>query len=57
MGFCGQYSEGFDDFYEFGGMSADEMDQQLPSDLNEAFCISENQRMWEEENQESNDEC
>ena len=56
MGFCGQYSEGFDDFYEYGGMSADEMDEQLPPELNEAFCISENQRMWEEENAEENED-
>ena len=31
-------------------MSADEIDEQIPGDLNEAFCIAENQRMWEEEN-------
>lgn len=50
MAFCGRYSDGDDDYYEYGNMSADEIDERIPEELNEAFCIAENQRMWEDEN-------
>ena len=52
MGFCGIWDEGFDDYYEIGGESADEVAEMLPDELDEMFGISENIRMWEEENQE-----
>ena len=56
MAFCGRYRDGFDDFYEYGGMSADEIDEKIPQYINEAFCIAENKRMWEEENAEENED-
>ena len=49
MAFCGRYADGEDDFYEYGGMSADEIDDGIPSELNEAFCIAENVREFESE--------
>jgi hypothetical protein len=52
MGFCGIWDEGFDDYYEIGGETADEVAEMLPEVLDEMFCISENIREWEEENQE-----
>jgi hypothetical protein len=52
MGFCGIWDEGFDDYYEISGESADEVAEMLPEVLDEMFCISENIREWEEENQE-----
>ena len=36
-------------------MSADEAEEYLPEALDEMFCITENMREWEEENEE-NDE-
>jgi hypothetical protein len=52
MAFAGIYSENGDDFYELGGMTADDVEDQLPSELDIKFCISEGIRDWEEENQE-----
>ena len=51
MGFCGEYSEGFDQTYEIPG-NADDAEAEIPSYIDEAFGIVENMRMWEEENQE-----
>jgi hypothetical protein len=52
MAFCGHYTNGFDDYYELSGMDADEVEANIPSDLNEAFSISENMREWYEENED-----
>jgi hypothetical protein len=52
MGYCGIYEDGQDDYYEFDGMSADEIAEELPSELDECFGISESVREWEEENEE-----
>ena len=52
MAFCGRYSDGNDDYYEYSGMNADEVDIEIPSDINEAFAIAENMRSWEEENED-----
>jgi Ferredoxin-like domain in Api92-like protein len=52
MAFCGHYVDGNDDYYELGGMSADQVEITIPSDLNESFCISENMREYEQENED-----
>ena len=53
MAFCGtvETSDGelYDSFYEYSGMSSDEVEDMLPPELNESFCISENIAQWEEE--------
>ena len=42
MAFCGKYTtEDDDDFYEYGDMSADEIRENIPSDIDEAFGISD----------------
>ena len=46
--FCGEYSDGFDQYYEIPGNS-DDVDAEIPEHINEAFGIAENMRMWEEE--------
>jgi hypothetical protein len=51
MGFAGMY-EGSDEYYEYSGMSADEAEDYLPEALNEMYCITENMREWEEENED-----
>lgn len=49
MGFCGHYTtEDGDECYETAGMTADQADEELPADLNEAFCIAESIRENEE---------
>jgi hypothetical protein len=42
-----------DDYYEYGDMSSDEVDETLPAELNEMFCISDTMAEYEsEENQD-----
>ena len=52
MAYAGVWEDGCDDYYELGNMSADEVEQQLPKDLDEMFCISEGIREYEAENEE-----
>jgi hypothetical protein len=52
MAFAGIWEDGFDDFYEYGGLDSAGIAEELPAELDEAFCISEDVAMWEEENQE-----
>ena len=52
MCYCGRYVDGYDEYYDYTDMNADEMEEQLPSDLDEMFGISEHARMWEEENED-----
>jgi hypothetical protein len=49
MCFVGRYADGVDDYYDYSELSADEVDEQIPAELNEEFCISEMMREWEEE--------
>ena len=53
MCFAGIWENGDDDFFEYGGMSSDQVDAELPADLNEMFCIAETVAQYEdEENQD-----
>ena len=49
MNFAGIWDNGDDDFYELPG-NAEEVREELPTVLDEMFCISENMEMWAEEN-------
>lgn len=58
MGFAGMYftdpdGQLADDYYDIGEMTADEVADELPSDLDEAFAISEQMRLDEEYESES----
>jgi len=56
MGFCGVFSEGFDDYFDITDMSAEDVADLLPNVLDEMFGISENIAEWEQENaEEEND--
>lgn len=53
MAFCGEYTtDGDEQFYDYSGLDADGVEEQIPEHINEAFNISEYMRDWEEENQE-----
>ena len=52
MAFAGVWEDGFDDYYEYGGMSSTEIAETLPAELDEAFGISEDVAQWEAENAE-----
>ena len=52
MGFAGIYEDGHDDYYEYGGLNAEQIAEELPEALDEMFNISEDVAMWEEENAE-----
>jgi len=56
MAFAGIWEDGFDDYYEYGGMDSKEIAETLPVELGEAFGISEDAAMWEEENKEEEEE-
>lgn len=48
MAFCGIWEDGVDDYYELSHLSADQVEDTIPSDLDEMFCISETMREYEE---------
>jgi hypothetical protein len=52
MCYAGVWEDGVDDYYEYSGMSSTEVAEQLPVELDEAFCISEQMAEYEEENLE-----
>ena len=52
MAFCGHYYDGCDDYYEYGNLSADEIEDEIPSEINELFGISDYQRQCEEDSEE-----
>jgi len=56
MAFAGVWEDGFDDYYEYGGMNSDEIADTLPVELDEMFCISEDVAQWEAENTEEENE-
>lgn len=56
VNFCGQYFDGQDETYELNNLTSDEAKDQLPSELDEAFGISEQIAYWEAEQEEENDE-
>ena len=52
MAFAGVWEDGSDDYYEYGGMSADEIEADMPVELDEAFGISQAVSEWEQELEE-----
>jgi hypothetical protein len=50
MAFAGRWEDGCDDYYEYSGMTSDEIADTLPDDLDETFSISEQVAEYEEEN-------
>jgi hypothetical protein len=56
MCFAGLFDENGDDFYELGGMTADQVAEEINPEIDECMCISESMREWEEENAEEEEE-
>ena len=54
MAFAGVWEDGSDDYYEYGGMTADEIEATLPPELDEAYGISQAVSEWEQEQEEEN---
>ena len=50
--FVGNWRNGDDDYYEYSDLSADEIDEEIPEELNEMYGISEYKRQCEEEEEE-----
>ena len=50
MCFAGVWEDGCDDYYDYSNMTSDEVQEELPVELDEAFGISEQIAEWEEEN-------
>jgi hypothetical protein len=55
MNFAGIWEDGVDDFYELESGS-EAVREQIPSVLDEMFCISESMAEWEEENEQENEQ-
>ena len=55
MCFAGIYDNGADESYEYSDMTPDEIDDELPHELNEMYGISDMKREWEEENEDENE--
>lgn len=56
MCFAGVWEDGDDDYYDLSGMDSEAVKEQLPTVLDEMFCISEYMAEWEEENKEEEEE-
>jgi len=56
MAFAGHFIDGEDNNYNYGDMSADEIEEQLPTKLDEMFNIAQYKRDWEDENEEDSDD-
>jgi hypothetical protein len=56
MAYAGIWEDGIDDFYEYGGMNSEQVAEELPSALDEMFCISESMAEWEADNELEEDE-
>jgi hypothetical protein len=52
MAFCGVWDEGYDDFFEIGGLNWEQVKDEIPEALDEMFGISETMAEYEVENQE-----
>lgn len=52
MAFCGVWDEGYDDFFEIGGLNWEQVKDEIPEALDEMFGISETMAEYEAENQE-----
>jgi hypothetical protein len=51
MCFCGKYTDGYDDYYELSGQDGDWVRDNIPTEIDEMFAISENldQQEYEED--------
>jgi hypothetical protein len=56
MCFCGIYEDGSDDYYEYNEMTAGEVADTLPTELDEEFGISDSMAEWEAEQEEDDEE-
>jgi hypothetical protein len=52
MAFAGIYEEGADNYYEYSDLSADEIEENLPTILEDTFGMAQYKRDWEEEQEE-----
>lgn len=52
MAYCGLWEDGNDDYYDLSGMKADQVEAELPAELDEMYAIVENMREYERENEE-----
>lgn len=51
MSFCGSWDDGIDEYFNIEGNS-DWVEENIPSEIDQAFCISESMAEWEEQEKE-----
>lgn len=52
MCFVGEYSEGFDECYDYSDATSETIGDYIPDHLDEEYCISENMQAWEDNDEE-----
>ena len=52
MAYAGVWWDGDDNYFEYGGLNSEQIKEELPSELDECFGISESVAEWEAENEE-----
>lgn len=52
MCFVGKWEDGCDEYYEYGGETSETVRDTIGEELDDYFCISEEMKQWEEENEE-----
>jgi hypothetical protein len=52
MAFVGKWDNGEDYCYEYGGYTSETVREAIGEELDDYFCISEEMKQWEEENEE-----
>jgi formylmethanofuran dehydrogenase subunit E len=52
MAFCGQFVDGYDDQYNYSDMDSTQMQEEIPSEIDDMFGLSERKQEWESENEE-----
>ena len=52
MAFAGRWEDGCDDYYDYGGMTSEQIADELPDDLDETFDISGQVAEWEAERED-----
>ena len=56
MAFCGCYRDGWNDEYTYSEMNSDVMQEEIPSDIDELFGLTERKQEWESENEEEEED-
>jgi len=52
VGFVGKWDDGYDEYYDIGGLDSSTVRDEIGEELDDFWCISESMAEWEEENEQ-----